>query len=264
MQDAWPMLPGALVDLGGDLALTGATPEGGPWRIDIVDPRTAGATAARLLLSGGGVATSGRDIRRFGPDRSLHHLIDPSTGAPAEPGPLAVTVVARDAAEAEAHATALAISSSEEAAAHVAANPHISALVVPHAGAPFALGALPIARTRVLVDSAAPGQVGNVVAVGGLASTRVRPERERGAGVRYDERRDVRVGGDVRRRFLGTGDRERRRVRFRLRRVAGDAVRLRRRAGQRVDQVVERTVRPKRRMSRGRGRDAAAGEGAGQ
>lgn len=154
MQDAWPLLPGALVDLGGDLALTGATPEGGPWRIDIMDPRTPGATAARLLLSGGGVATSGRDIRRFGPDRSLHHLIDPSTGEPAKPGPLAVTVVAAHAAEAEAHATALAISSSEEAAAHVAANPHISALVVPHAGAPFPLGALPIAHMRVLVKAA--------------------------------------------------------------------------------------------------------------
>ena len=154
MRDVWPMLPGALVDLGGDLALTGATPEGGPWRIDVVDPRTPGAVAARLLLSGGGVATSGRDIRRFGPGRSLHHLIDPSTGAPATPGPLAVTVVAADAAEAEAHATALAISSLEEAEAHVAANPHISALVVPHGGEPFALGPLPIARTRVLVRAA--------------------------------------------------------------------------------------------------------------
>lgn len=154
MRDAWPGLPGALVDLGGDLALEGATPEGGPWRIDVADPRTDGAIAGRLLLSGGGVATSGRDVRRFGPGRSLHHLIDPATGAPAQPGPLAVTVVAPHAAEAEAHATALAIADAAAAAAHVAANPQISALVVPHAGEPSSLGALPLARPRVLVRAA--------------------------------------------------------------------------------------------------------------
>jgi thiamine biosynthesis lipoprotein len=151
MREAWPTLPGALVDLGGDLALWGSTPERGPWRIDVADPRSSGAIAGRLLLSGGGVATSGRDIRRFGPGRSLHHLIDPATGEPAKPGPLAVTVVAGHAAEAEAHATALAISSLDDARAHVAANPQIAALVVPYDGEPFPLGALPLAQTRVLV-----------------------------------------------------------------------------------------------------------------
>jgi FAD:protein FMN transferase len=151
MREAWPALPGALVDLGGDLALWGLTPERGPWRIDVADPRSPGATAGRLLLSGGGVATSGRDLRRFGPGRSLHHLIDPATGEPARPGPLAVTVVASHGSEAEAHATALAVSSAAEARAHVASNPQIAALVVPHVGEPFALGELPLARARVLL-----------------------------------------------------------------------------------------------------------------
>jgi zona occludens toxin (predicted ATPase) len=43
------------------------------------------------------------------------------------------------------------MSTPAQARAHVAANPHISALVVPHAGEPFALGALPLAQRRVLV-----------------------------------------------------------------------------------------------------------------
>ena len=59
----------------------------------------------------------GQDRRRFGPGRSLHHLIDPETGAPAVRGPLAVTVVADDAAEAEALGTAFAISGSRTSAA---------------------------------------------------------------------------------------------------------------------------------------------------
>ena len=72
-----------------------APPEGGPWRIAVADPRTPGGTLATLLVVGGGVATSGRDRRRFGPGGALHHLIDPSTGAPARGGPLAVTVAGR-------------------------------------------------------------------------------------------------------------------------------------------------------------------------
>ena len=94
MRDAWPGMPGGLVDLGGDLALWGRTPEGGPWRVAVADPRHPGARLATLLVDGGGVATSGRDRRRFGPGRSLHHLIDPATGEPARGGPLTVTVVA--------------------------------------------------------------------------------------------------------------------------------------------------------------------------
>jgi thiamine biosynthesis lipoprotein len=154
MHDAWPMLPGALVDLGGDLALRGDTPEHGPWRIRIADPHRPGATAGVLVLDSGGVATSGRDVRRFGPGGSLHHLIDPATGAPAEAGPLTVTVVASDAAEAEAHATALGISSAADAAAHVATHPRISALYIPHDGPALPLGAMPLGQRRVVVRAA--------------------------------------------------------------------------------------------------------------
>ena len=106
-------------------------PDRGPWRIAIADPRGDGTTLGVLRLEQGGVATSGRDARRFGPARTLHHLIDPATGAPAVAGPLAVTVVAADAAEAEGHATALAISSLPEARAHLAAHPDLAALYVP-------------------------------------------------------------------------------------------------------------------------------------
>jgi thiamine biosynthesis lipoprotein ApbE len=59
-------------------------------------------------------------------------------------GPLAVTVVAPDATEAETHATALAISTLEQANAHVARHPAISALYIPDAGQPVRLGPLPV------------------------------------------------------------------------------------------------------------------------
>ena len=151
---AAPSLAGRLVDLGGDIAVSGTSPEGGPWLIAVADPRRAGETLAVLALDAGGVATSGRDARRFGPARSLHHLIDPETGESALGGPLTVTVVAPSPVEAEVHATTLAIAGPGEAAAHLAARPQLSALYIPHAGPPTPLGPVPLVSERLVVRAA--------------------------------------------------------------------------------------------------------------
>jgi thiamine biosynthesis lipoprotein len=143
MREAWPLLPGALVDLGGDVAVWGVPPERGPWRIAVADPRRPELALGVLSVEDGAVATSGRSARRFGPGRSLHHLIDPRTGEPAVAGPLAATVVARDAAWAEAHATALAVSGIGDARAHVAEHPELAALLVFADGSCERLGACP-------------------------------------------------------------------------------------------------------------------------
>ena len=154
MRAAWPAMPGAIVDLGGDIAAWGSPPDRGPWRIAIADPRSDGATLGVLRLEQGGVATSGRNARRFGPSGSLHHLIDPGTGAPASRGPLAVTVVAPDPAEAEGHATALGISSLAEAVSHLAEHPELGALFVDATGETHSLGALPL-EPRIRISGAA-------------------------------------------------------------------------------------------------------------
>jgi thiamine biosynthesis lipoprotein len=154
MRAVYPRLSGGLVDLGGDIAVAGEAPEGGPWLIAVADPRRSGSTLAVLALDRGGVATSGRDARRFGPAGSLHHLIDPETGEPALAGPLTVTVVGPDAATAEGHATTLAIAGLGEAEAHVAERPQISALFVPHSGPAIPLGDLPLALQRLVVTAA--------------------------------------------------------------------------------------------------------------
>jgi thiamine biosynthesis lipoprotein len=147
-------LAGGLVDLGGDIAVRGESPEGGPWLVAVADPRRTGETLAVLALDGGGVATSGRDARRFGPAGSLHHLIDPETGESSLGGPLTVTVVAPDPVAAEVNATTLAIAGLGEAEAHVAARPGISALYVPHIGPAVPLGRLPLASERLVVRAA--------------------------------------------------------------------------------------------------------------
>ena len=149
-----PTLAGGLVDLGGDIAVSGESPEGGPWLVAVADPRRPGETLAVLALDAGGIATSGRDARRFGPSRSLHHLIDPETGESALAGPLTVTVVAPDPVAAEVHATTLAIAGPAEAEQHVTATPGISALHVPHLGPAIPLGRLPLVSERLVVRAA--------------------------------------------------------------------------------------------------------------
>jgi len=147
-------LAGGIVDLGGDIAVRGEPPEGGPWLVAVADPRRTGETLAVLALDSGGVATSGRDARRFGPAGSLHHLIDPESGESALGGPLTVTVVAPDPVAAEVNATTLAIAGLGEAEAYIAARPRISALYVPHTGPPVPLGRLPVASERLVVRAA--------------------------------------------------------------------------------------------------------------
>jgi thiamine biosynthesis lipoprotein len=93
---------GAMVNLGGDLRVRGASP-GRSWRVDLEEPRAPDRTLLTLGVVDGAVATSSRLRRTWqtgGQDR--HHLIDPTTGRSGETGVLAVTVLASDCWWAEA------------------------------------------------------------------------------------------------------------------------------------------------------------------
>jgi thiamine biosynthesis lipoprotein len=140
MRTVWRGLPGAIVDLGGDIAAAGLPPEGGPWLVAVENPWRSEQSLGTIALTAGGVATSGPARRRFGPDGTHHHLIDPDTGESSQLGPLAVTVVAPDPGTADAHATALAVS--PDAGAYASAHPGLGALVVTGPGPPQLFGAI--------------------------------------------------------------------------------------------------------------------------
>ncbi len=100
-----------LVSSGGDLAIRGV-PHAGTWPVDV---DTADETV-NFALTTGAVATSGRDRRRWRRSgRELHHLIDPSTGRPAETGLLRVTVVTATAVEGEIMAKTLFLAGEDHA-----------------------------------------------------------------------------------------------------------------------------------------------------
>lgn len=93
-----------LVNAGGDIAV-----RGGSWPV--------GVESMTVELTTGGLATSGRDRRRWRRGgRELHHLIDPSTGTSAESDLVRITVIAADAVAAEVWAKALYLRGSAEAA----------------------------------------------------------------------------------------------------------------------------------------------------
>ncbi|MGQ9550062.1 MAG: FAD:protein FMN transferase [Roseiflexus sp.] len=121
----------ALVDAGGDIAVRGARVGGEPWVIGVDDPFHPGEPLATLSLIGGGVATSGRDVRHWRQgDVERHHIIDPRIGAPAQTDVLSVTVVAPSLHEAEVAAKVVMILGSRAGMQWLNARPLLAGLLV--------------------------------------------------------------------------------------------------------------------------------------
>lgn len=91
-----------VVDCGGDIAVGGIGHALEPIAVAVEHPLT-GECVHTLRLAGGGVATSGLNVRIWTrPDGSFaHHLLDPSTGEPAWSGLIGATALAPSALEAE-------------------------------------------------------------------------------------------------------------------------------------------------------------------
>ena len=106
-----------LVDAGGDLVAGDAPTEWPGWPVGIADPNDAhkegnalNRDLAQLWLKNSALATSGVDYRRWQHNGAqLHHLINPHTGITATTDLLTVSVLAADAAVAEAWAKAALI-----------------------------------------------------------------------------------------------------------------------------------------------------------
>ncbi len=134
---------GVLVSLGGDLAVAGESPQGG-WPIRVAedpfgDQRPSGHV---VRLHRGGVATSSVVCRRWcRGDRTLHHIIDPRTGEPAQARWRTATVAAPTCAHANAASTALIVGG--EDALDVVTAAGLPARLVGHDGSLHLIGSWP-------------------------------------------------------------------------------------------------------------------------
>lgn len=125
---------GFLLEAGGD-CVYGAGPADGKWRLAVEDPAGGAAPVAVLEVSDGACATSSTRLLHWqAGGRSVHHLIDPSTGRPGGGRLRAVTVLAADPADAEVWTKVLFLAG-EDVIADAAEEAGLAALWVDAAGA---------------------------------------------------------------------------------------------------------------------------------
>jgi thiamine biosynthesis lipoprotein len=106
---------GVLVNLGGDIRVSGPAPESG-WPILIADDHKTDVTSPgpRISIIGGGLATSSTTVRKWkAAGTNLHHIVDPRTGRPAQSTWQTVSVAADTCVDANSFSTAAIVLGNE-------------------------------------------------------------------------------------------------------------------------------------------------------
>lgn len=128
-------LPHHVVEAGGDTYAAG-TKDGKPWGVGIQKPGERGVVGI-LPSTNRAVVTSG-DYQRFFEyeGKRYAHILDPSTGwpVPADKSPQSVTLVAGNATDADAYATAVAVKGAVDGMAFVESRADLEAVVIDGAG----------------------------------------------------------------------------------------------------------------------------------
>ena len=107
----------ALVSLGGNIQAIGTKPDGSSWKVGIRDPKGGQQDYIGVLsVENQAVVTSGGYERYFEQDGvTYHHIIDPTTGYPADSGLLSVSIVSADGTMCDALSTSLFIMGKDKA-----------------------------------------------------------------------------------------------------------------------------------------------------
>lgn len=125
-----------MVEIGGEVVVSGHNAKGQPWHIGITKPvddslSVDGELMDVLAITDRAMATSG-NYRNFyyQGGRKYAHTIDPRTGYPVEHSLLSATVLADDCATADAYATSFMVLGLDGAKAVLSRHPELSAYLI--------------------------------------------------------------------------------------------------------------------------------------
>jgi thiamine biosynthesis lipoprotein len=119
-----------LINAGGDIFAYQAPPGQQGWMIDLIHPLNPELLMARVQLHHRALATSTIAKRRWlHQGRSMHHLIDPRTGQPAQTDALSVSVVADRTVLAEIYAKVVLILGVEQGLVFLQNLPGVEGLI---------------------------------------------------------------------------------------------------------------------------------------
>lgn len=124
----------AYVNLGGNVKVLGAKPDGSAWRVGVRDPNpeaAAESSIARVALTGGSVVTSGLYERQFERDGKRYwHILDPRTGYPVESDLVSATIVSERSIDGDGYTKPLFMMGREDIEAWIAAHPELKLLLI--------------------------------------------------------------------------------------------------------------------------------------
>jgi len=122
----------AYSNLGGNVVTLGSKPDGSPWHIGIQHPRQENKIIGAVAVEGQTVVTSG-DYQRYFIDsqgKRRHHILNPTTGYPAEAGLISVSIVADRSVVADALSTILFVEGMDKDLHFLSRFPRTEAILV--------------------------------------------------------------------------------------------------------------------------------------
>ncbi|MCC8069203.1 MAG: FAD:protein FMN transferase [Ruminococcus sp.] len=106
----------AILNLGGNVSAIGTKPSGKLWSVAITDPNDTSNYVCSLKVDDMSVVTSGDYEKYFVQDgKKYHHILDTSTGYPADNGISSVTIVGDNGIDCDALSTACFVLGEEKA-----------------------------------------------------------------------------------------------------------------------------------------------------
>jgi thiamine biosynthesis lipoprotein len=99
----------ALINLGGNIYALGTNPNNEPWKIGIQDPEDQRNQYIAIIAAQDATLVTSGPYERFlkVDDTVYHHILNPTTGYPADTGLLSVTIVASKSIDADALSTSV-------------------------------------------------------------------------------------------------------------------------------------------------------------